>query len=92
VDSDFSLLGSQEVCCGSVERQVPECKGRNDDGGRSLKEEQVAPWFQNTAVDLEDAEGEKTGEGTGDGLGSVEDCESAGEFTSAVEPGLSLVT
>jgi hypothetical protein len=42
-------------------------------------------------VDLEDAEGEETRECTGDGLSGVEDCESAGEFTSAVEPGVSLV-
>jgi hypothetical protein len=37
-------------------------------------------------MDLEDTEGEETGEGTGDGLGGVEDCESASEFASTVEP------
>jgi hypothetical protein len=42
-------------------------------------------------MDLEDTEGEETGEGTGDGLGGVENCESAGEFASTIEPVLSLV-
>ena len=43
-------------------------------------------------MDLEDAEGEETREGTGDGLSGVEDGESAGEFASTVEPGILLVT
>lgn len=42
-------------------------------------------------MDLKDAEGEKTRKCTGDGLSGVEDCESAGEFASTVEPGILLV-
>ena len=71
-------------CC--VQRQVPECKAGNNDGGGSFEDEQVAPWSKSTTFDLEDTKGEKTGECTGDGLGGVEDCEAAGEFASAVEP------
>lgn len=88
VDSNFSFLGSQEVGRGSVERQVPECKCGNEDSCRSFDDEQVAPWFQSTAVNLEDTEGEKTGECTGDRLCGVEDGESAGEFASTVEPSI----
>jgi hypothetical protein len=79
------------VGCGCVQRQIPECKGGDDDGGRSFNDEEVAPWSQSTAVELEDAEGEEAGECTGDRLSGVEDCESAGEFASTVEPGISLV-
>jgi hypothetical protein len=42
-------------------------------------------------MDLEDTEGEETGEGTGNGLGGIENCESAGEFASTIEPVLWLV-
>jgi hypothetical protein len=90
MNGDFSLLGSQEVCCGCVERQVPESDERNEDSSRSFDDEEIAPWSEGTAVDLEDTEGEETGEGTSDGLSGVEDCESASEFASAVEPGVLL--
>jgi hypothetical protein len=77
------------MCCGRVERQVPECDEGNEDGGRSFDDEEVPPWLERTAVDLENTEGEESGECTGDGLSGVEDCEPAGEFASAVEPGVS---
>jgi hypothetical protein len=54
------------MCCGCVERQIPECKEGNEDGGRSFDDEEVAPWSEGTAVNLEDTEGEETGECTGD--------------------------
>ena len=66
VHSNLSLLGSQEVCCGGVERQVPECETGNNDSGRAFEDEQVAPWSKSTTFDLEDTEGEETGECTGD--------------------------
>lgn len=73
-------------------RKVPVGEEGKEDGAAALDDEEVAPVGDGAAVDLEDAEGEKAGEGRGDRLGSVEEGEASSEFTSTVKSKLHTQT
>ena len=82
----FFGLG-EEARGGGGLRQVGEGEEGEEDGAAAFDDEEVAPVGERAGVDLEDAEGEQAGEGGGDGLGGVEDGESARQFAAAVEAG-----
>lgn len=66
VDGNLSLLGCQEAGVSGGARQEPEGDARNNDGGGSLDDKKVTPVLKSTAVDMEDAKGDKTREGASD--------------------------
>lgn len=75
----------EELRVGGAVWEVPEGEEGKEDGAGAFDDEEVGPVDEGAGADLEDAEGEEAGEGGGDGLGGVEDCEAAGEFAAAVE-------
>lgn len=75
----------EEAGGGGRLRQVGVGEEGEEDGAAAFDDEEVAPVGEGAGVDVEDAEGEQTREGGGDGLGGVEEGEAAGEFAAAVE-------
>lgn len=66
VNGNLSLLRCQEAGVSSGSRQEPERDARDNDGGGSFDNKKVAPVLKSTAMDMEDAKGDKTREGAGD--------------------------
>jgi len=66
MDGNLLLLRCQKAGVSSGARQEPESDARNNHGGGSLDDKQVAPICESTAVNMEDTKGDKTREGASD--------------------------
>lgn len=87
VESECLLFSIEKPCFSRGFREIPVGKDREAEGAGTFNKKEVAPAVKG-GLDLEDAEGEEAGEGVSDVGCGVEDCETTGELSTAVEGGL----